>query len=486
MGKPSQDADPLIGQVVGGRFEVVRLIGKGGMGAIYEIRNTRLGRSFALKTLIGEAAEDAEVIARFRREADVIAKIKHPNIVEVIDWEILDDGSPAMVLEYLKGEDLSARIREAAPLTWPFIGRIGDQILGALSTAHAAGVVHRDLKPQNVFLASDDSGEEKAKLLDFGVSKIRDSRSLVTTDARLLGTPSYMSPEQAEGRTDDIGPATDLWAMGAILYEMATGELAFDGASMPAVLYKICSREADAVNLKRADAPPAYVQLVREALARNIEDRITDADVFRVRLREVLREVAGLQYTDRIPRLSTPPPSRRKRYTGANDQTVQSGNMKAVAPEPPAEPSISTATPTGVGQVSASTLMPPKRSPALLLGLGGVIAAMLVVVIVLATRKPGTAEDNPQPVSAHKSIAPAETIDAGVAVAPPDAAVAVIPVDAAIAAVKKDPPKKDPPKRDPPKQDPPKQDPPKQDPPKPPKKCPIGDKECEFLQGGGQ
>ena len=118
MGSPSIKQDPLIGAVVGGRYEVIRLIGKGGMGSIYEVRNTRLGRQFALKTLTGDAAQNPEVLQRFRREADVIAKIKHPNIVEVIDWEVLDDGSPAMVMGYLHGEDLGRRI-EDGPVAWP-------------------------------------------------------------------------------------------------------------------------------------------------------------------------------------------------------------------------------------------------------------------------------------------------------------------------------------------------------------------------------
>src|SRR5262252_8006069 len=123
MGKLSASQDTLVGQVVGGRYEIMRLIGRGGMGAIYEVRNTRLGRSFALKTLVGEAADDDEVLQRFRREADVIARIKHPNIVEVIDWETLDDGSPCMVLEYLHGEDLAARIKECSPMPWTLLAR---------------------------------------------------------------------------------------------------------------------------------------------------------------------------------------------------------------------------------------------------------------------------------------------------------------------------------------------------------------------------
>src|SRR6185503_1822821 len=125
-------------------------------------------------------------------------------------------------------------------LAWPQLARVADQVLAALSIAHANGIVHRDLKPQNIFLAQDDSGDERVKLLDFGVSKVRDSKSLVTTDARLLGTPAYMSPEQSEGRADDIGTHTDVWAVGTILQEMATGEMAFGGPSLPSVLYKVC------------------------------------------------------------------------------------------------------------------------------------------------------------------------------------------------------------------------------------------------------
>src|SRR5205814_9615480 len=129
MGTVSASRDPLLGQVVGGRYEVVRLIGRGGMGAIYEVRNTRVGRSFAMKTLIGEAADDSEVLARFRREADVVARIKHPNIVEGVDWETLADESPCIILEYLHGEDLARRVRDAAPMPWLFIAKVGDQIL---------------------------------------------------------------------------------------------------------------------------------------------------------------------------------------------------------------------------------------------------------------------------------------------------------------------------------------------------------------------
>jgi serine/threonine protein kinase len=440
MGKVSASRDPLLGQVVGGRYEVLRLIGRGGMGAIYEVRNTRVGRSFAMKTLIGEAADDSEVLARFRREADVVARIKHPNIVEVIDWEALEDGSPCIILEYLHGEDLARRIREAAPLSWPMIGMVGDQILSALSVAHAANVIHRDLKPQNIFLSVDDSSDERAKLLDFGVSKIRDSRSLVTTDARLLGTPSYMSPEQAEGRHDDVGPGTDLWAMGAILYEMATGDLAFDGASMPAILYRICSKDAEAVDARRPDAPAAFAQLVRELLARDLAARICDADVARVRLREALANVApDTRYSDRVlvPRGPAPTPlptpitggRRHKRQTGAHDKTVSSGSDVATANTVASgafdKPHLMT--PIGVGEVSAN-IAPVKRRMGMAIIVGMAAIATVVVAVVVATSRGVAIQDAAPPPAVQPKLAePAPPVPVPVLV---DAAVAV-EIDAA-------------------------------------------------------
>ncbi|HEX5061411.1 MAG TPA: serine/threonine-protein kinase, partial [Kofleriaceae bacterium] len=495
---------PLIGTVVGGRYEIVRLIGKGGMGAIYEVRNTRLGRQFALKTLTGDAAANPEVLLRFRREADVIAKIKHPNIVEVIDWESLADGSPAMVMEYLHGEDLGERIKEG-PLRWPQIARIADQVLAALSVAHANGIVHRDLKPQNIFLAQDDSGDERVKLLDFGVSKVRDSKSLVTTDARLLGTPAYMSPEQSEGRAEDVGTHSDVWAMGAILYEMATGEVPFDADNLPAILYKICHSKAAPITKKRADAPEPFIELVDETLERDISKRISDATVLRVRLREALRNLAGVQFVDTLPGLRTSAQmaasGRRKRMTDAMSDTIG-----AITP-PKGNLAVGTPVEKSLKVGTENTLLATKDSPSVIarkkwrpaaVVIGALAIAMVAGAVVIATQRGGKST----PAAATPVAKPADQtpqIDAGAVVATPppapDAAVAV-------AADPADPPKPDPKqrpikKKDPktntakidPKQDPaktePKQDPvktePKQEPAK--KKCAKDDFECLYGDG---
>jgi len=283
----TEPADPFIGRTVAGRYEVLSLIGKGGMGAIYEVRHLKLGRTFALKRLSDAYATDPTMLARFRREADIVARLRHPNVVEIVDWDTLDDGSPCLVMERLHGQDLAARLATEGPLPWPTIARIADAVLAALEVAHQAGIVHRDLKPKNIFLARDDAGGEHVKLLDFGLSKVRDQHS-VGNEANLIGTPLYMAPEQANGKPAEIGPAVDVWAVGAILHELATGHPAFDAPTAPVILYRICYGQPEPLLQHRPDAPPAVVEVIEAALSRDPSKRIVDAAELRRRLRAAL------------------------------------------------------------------------------------------------------------------------------------------------------------------------------------------------------
>ena len=277
----SDPHEPLIGRTVGERWRVVRRIGKGATSVIYEVAHARLPRSFAMKTLAPALAQDTEALSRLRREAEAIAALRHPHIVEIVDWETLDDGTPCIVMELLRGEDLRQRLERTGPLPWPAIGRIADEVLSALSVAHRAGVVHRDLKPANIFLALDDSGGERAKLLDFGISKLRDGDGLHTGD-HALGTPLYMSPEQADHRAGEVGPECDVWAMGAILHEMASGRPAFAASSTPAILYRIRHDRPEPLELRRADAPPPFTRVVTRALSLDPEVRLLEAEQLRV------------------------------------------------------------------------------------------------------------------------------------------------------------------------------------------------------------
>jgi serine/threonine-protein kinase len=193
-----------------------------------------------------------------------------------------------MVMELLAGQDLAERLQRG-PLSWSAIEKIGDEILSALETTHAQGIVHRDLKPQNVFLARDAAGEI-VKLLDFGVSKVvTDDSSSITQQDRILGTPAYMSPEQADGTPADVGPSTDIWSVGAILYEMASGRRAFDAPSTPRVLYRICFGRPDPLLPLRPDSGAAFIDLVERALSRDPERRITNATELRRGLQRAFR-----------------------------------------------------------------------------------------------------------------------------------------------------------------------------------------------------
>ena len=278
--------DPFLDVVVANRYRIERKLGEGGMSAVYEAKHVKLHRSFAIKVLLPTLIDNEEAVKRFEREAEMLSGLNHPNVVEITDWDYLPDGTPAMVLEYLHGATMRVRLSRGA-LPWDVIGKLGDQVMSALTLAHRNGITHRDLKPDNIFIAIDDVGEEHAKLLDFGVSKLRGVGTM-TGVFNMLGTPGYMSPEQASGRSDEVGPATDVWAMGAILYELATGRAAFQGESLADTLMRITSRPPDPIAAFRNDAPPLFVDLVARAMSLDPAKRIMDIESLRAGLREAL------------------------------------------------------------------------------------------------------------------------------------------------------------------------------------------------------
>jgi serine/threonine-protein kinase len=272
-----------IGAELSGTYRIVKLLGRGGMGAVWEATHLRLpGKRVAVKVLHGDRVSDETVYARFRREAEIASRLGHPNIVEALDFNTLPDGAPYIVLEYLEGETLAARIRRG-PLPLDEAMAIARQIGSALAAAHRAGVVHRDLKPDNVFLCPTDSGGEvsvRVKVLDFGISKIRDSHSVVTSDSTVLGTPQYMSPEQASAKHGEVDGRTDQFALAAIVYEMLSGQAAFAGPTMVSVIYKVMAEHPTPLPRVRPQVSAKVGAAVERALSKDAGQRFPDIAAF--------------------------------------------------------------------------------------------------------------------------------------------------------------------------------------------------------------
>ena len=268
--------DPLVGATLADRYEIVRRIGEGGMGAVYEGRHRIIGKRVAIKVLLEKFLENEELIARLLQEARLASSIGHQNIVDVTDFGTTRDGRAFVVMEFLEGEALSQLILRDAPLPVERSLRIVKQVASALGAAHAKGIVHRDVKPENAYLVR--RGEQDfVKVVDFGVSKAVRSREeadrewqRLTRTGTVLGTPLFMSPEQAAGR-EDIDERADIWATALILYECLTGELPFRGNNYLGVVAQIQNREVPPPSALRPELgiPPAVDRVLLRGLEKD-------------------------------------------------------------------------------------------------------------------------------------------------------------------------------------------------------------------------
>ena len=215
------------------------------MGEVFEATHARLPGRYAVKILRPELLGNREAFARFCREAEVMSELRHPNVVQIYDFNTTPDGRPYFVMEHLEGRDLEARLTQSGPMPLPAAVRVVDAVASALATAHAHGIVHRDLKPANIFLvAIDGQIDELVKVLDFGISKIRSAGTLLSSPTDMIGSPAYMSPEQARGASDEIDGRSDQFALGAITYRMLTGFEPFQGDDIASLLYQVVHEEA--------------------------------------------------------------------------------------------------------------------------------------------------------------------------------------------------------------------------------------------------
>jgi serine/threonine-protein kinase len=320
--------DP-VGQVVGGKYRVVRRLGGGGVAEVYEAVHRQIGRRLALKVLKREYADNSNVVERLLQEARAASAIGHPGIVQVFDLGRMETGEPFLAMELLAGEDLADVLRRKGKLPAPQAIGVCLHVLDALAAAHAAGVVHRDLKPENVVLVRGPDGQPWAKVIDFGIAHVAREEAAArrsTDHGVIMGIPYYVSPEQARGIPDIDGRA-DVYAVGVMLFELITGRLPFDGRSVDAIIHRVLHEPFPRIRNIDPSLPEELERVILRATARRREDRYPGAEPFCADL----RALSGLPGAATVA--DAPPPSPEE----DNDQSsVRRLRDLAAAPPPSA------------------------------------------------------------------------------------------------------------------------------------------------------
>jgi serine/threonine-protein kinase len=414
-------ADAIIGQTLGGKYKVIRLLGEGGMGAVYEGEQT-LGttkRKVAVKTLHPHLSRDEKIKARFEREVGTIAELEHPNTIQVYDFGANAEGILYIVMEFLQGKSLADSLEKNGPMEPERVKKIMEQICGSLAEAHARGIVHRDLKPDNVVLVERAGKKDFVKVLDFGIakrSKEEDkNEQKLTQQGMVLGTPPYMSPEQFTGKP--IDSRSDIYSLAVMAYEMLTGKLPFkaDTAWEWATQHMTQNPIPIESLAEGMRAPEPMRAAIRKALAKNPDDRFQTVTEFEQAFSGTAIASTGTG-TAAVPAVSG---GRQKTELGAPIDVAAafgpggSGGMYGAGPVPaapaytPAAGNMSMPTPGGIPQ-------PPvrgadgggKSNKGVILGVAGVIAVASVVAIVFAVKGSSSAPAAPLPSGAFTNSDP--------------------------------------------------------------------------------
>jgi serine/threonine protein kinase len=268
---------PRAGEVVAGRYEVERVLGVGGMGVVLAARHVQLGQRVAIKFIRGEVAPDSSAVSRFLREAHAAVALSSEHVTRVLDAGTLESGAPYMVMEYLDGVDLSEVLRRNGVMAIPeAIGAVL-QACEAIAEAHTKGIVHRDLKPSNLFVTRRVDGTPLIKVLDFGISKMADRQGVananLTGSGSIMGSPSYMSPEQVRS-VKAVDGRSDIWAIGVILYEVLTGVSPFEGETLGDTFARIVGEDPVPIRTRRPEVPDGLSKVIGECLERKVDQRI--------------------------------------------------------------------------------------------------------------------------------------------------------------------------------------------------------------------
>lgn len=268
--------DSLIGQTLAGKYKIEDRLSEGGMGTVYRGTHVLMDKTVAIKVLRASLAADEKIVARFSREARAASRILHPHALSVTDFGEDENGTVFLVMEYLSGKTLKEVIRTEGPMPLPRVVEIIKQIGGALDEAHGQGVVHRDLKSDNIMLIGSMGAADYAKVLDFGIAKIKEPEgqynAALTSPDLVIGTPQYMSPEQCS-QSPDIDARSDIYSLGVIIYEMFVGHVPFTGESPTAIMMKHLQQPAPSVLDERSDLPATIGKVVARALEKRPENR---------------------------------------------------------------------------------------------------------------------------------------------------------------------------------------------------------------------
>ncbi len=347
---PPTSPDDLVGHTVG-KYRITRLCGRGGMGSVFEAQNTAIGKRVALKFIDPDHAASRDSVQRFLREAQAASAVESHHIVQIFDVGETDDGQPFLVMELLRGENLGQRLARSTTLPVRDAVHVVAQTLRGLHRAHEAGIVHRDLKPENIFLSENDDDPMFVKIVDFGISKImRRARSLeastLTQQGVVLGTPFYMSPEQAQAMPD-LDARTDLWSVGAILFECLAGCRPFPGDTYEQVIIAICTRPAPDIRDICPDVSPALAAVIARSMQRDRNQRFQSALEFLEALRLAMPDVVAA-----VPSSSIPAAHRTWQSAGAAPPppadvppSRTQSSWSAGRPHPMASPAVSDSTP---------------------------------------------------------------------------------------------------------------------------------------------